>query len=54
LETSQPEPQFQPDIENNQTGNFKRIVLDILETLILAVVLYFGINAVSVRVRASA
>ena len=51
METSQPELQFQPDIENNQTGNFKRIVLDILETLILAVVLYFGINAVSVRVR---
>jgi signal peptidase I len=51
LETSQPEPQLQPDIENNQTVNLKRIVLDILETLILAVVLYFGINAVSVRVR---
>ena len=51
METSQPEPQLQPDIENNQTGNLKRIFLDILETLILAVVLYFGINAVSVRVR---
>jgi signal peptidase I len=51
LETSQPEPQLQPDIENNETVNLKRIVLDILETLILAVVLYFGINAVSVRVR---
>jgi len=51
LETTQPEPQIQPDAENNQTGNLKRIVLDILETLILAVVLYFGINAVSVRVR---
>ena len=51
METSQPEPQLQPDIENNQTVNLKRIVLDILETLILAVVLYFGINAVSVRVR---
>ena len=51
METSEPEPQIQPEIENNQTGNLKRIVLDILETLILAVVLYFGINAVSVRVR---
>ena len=51
METTQPEPQIQPDAENNQTGNLKRIVLDILETLILAVVLYFGINAVSVRVR---
>lgn len=51
METTQPEPQIQPDAEKNQTGNLKRIVLDILETLILAVVLYFGINAVSVRVR---
>ncbi len=51
METTQPEPQLQPDAENNQTGSLKRIVLDILETLILAVVLYFGINAVSVRVR---
>jgi len=51
LETTQPEPQLQPDADNNQTGSLKRIVLDILETLILAVVLYFGINAVSVRVR---
>lgn len=51
METTQPEPQLQPDAEKDQTGNLKRIVLDILETLILAVVLYFGINAVSVRVR---
>ena len=51
METTQPEPQLQPDADNNQTGSLKRIVLDILETLILAVVLYFGINAVSVRVR---
>jgi signal peptidase I len=51
LETTQPEPQLQPDAEKDQAGNLKRFVLDILETLILAVVLYFGINAVSVRVR---
>ena len=51
METTQPEPQLQPDAEKDQTGNLKRFVLDILETLILAVVLYFGINAVSVRVR---
>jgi len=51
LESIQPEPQLQPEAETNQTGNLKRIVLDILETLILAVVLYFGINAISVRVR---
>jgi signal peptidase I len=51
LETTQPETQPQPDAEKDQTGSLKRIVLDIFETLILAVVLYFGINAVSVRVR---
>ena len=37
--------------ENNQTNDWKRATLDILETLFLAVVLYFGINAVSARVR---
>lgn len=51
METTQPEPQPQPDAAKDQPGNLKRIVLDIFETLILAVVLYFGINAISVRVR---
>lgn len=51
MEIIQPEPQPQPNTERDSTGNLKRIVLDILETLILAVVLYFGINAISVRVR---
>jgi signal peptidase I len=37
--------------ESNQSTDWKRAGLDILETLILAVVLYFGINAVSARVR---
>ncbi|HUG33464.1 MAG TPA: signal peptidase I [Anaerolineales bacterium] len=37
--------------ESNQNTDWKRAALDILETLILAVVLYFGINAVSARVR---
>lgn len=37
--------------ENNQTSDWKRAALDILETLFLALVLYFGINAVSARVR---
>ena len=31
--------------------NWKRFVLDIIETLVLAVVLFVGINAVSARVR---
>lgn len=37
--------------ESNPSADWKRAALDILETLILAVVLYFGINAVSARVR---
>jgi signal peptidase I len=51
LETIQPEAQSQPEAMVEQPANWKRFVLDILETLILAVVLYFGINAVSARVR---
>lgn len=51
METTQPETQFQPEPATEQPTNWKRLVLDILETVILAVVLYFGINAVSARVR---
>jgi len=51
LETTQPETQVQPEPATEQPTNWKRLVLDILETVVLAVVLYFGINAVSARVR---
>jgi signal peptidase I len=51
LETTQPEVQAQVEPEPQQTENWKRFALDILETIILAVVLYFGINAISARVR---
>lgn len=51
METTQPETQIQPEPVTEQPANWKRFVLDILETLVLAVVLYFGINAVSARVR---
>jgi signal peptidase I len=51
LETIQSETQVQPEAQSEKTENWKRFVLDILETIILAVVLYFGINAVSARVR---
>jgi len=51
LETTQPESQVQPEPVAEQPANWKRFILDILETLVLAVVLYFGINAVSARVR---
>ena len=51
METTQPETQVQPEPTIEQPTNWKRLLLDILETVILAVVLYFGINAVSARVR---
>jgi signal peptidase I len=53
LETTELETQPQPEpiVEQEQSINWKRFLLDILETLVLAIVLYFGINAVSARVR---
>jgi signal peptidase I len=53
LETTQldNQPQPEPLTEDEQPINWKRFLLDVLETLVLAVVLYFGINAVSARVR---
>lgn len=51
METTQPEVQVQAESEPQQTENWKRFALDIIETIILAVVLYFGINAISARVR---
>lgn len=57
METTQPEVQIQPDAQNQPESetekptDWKRVGLDILETLVLAIVLYFGINAISVRVR---
>lgn len=51
METTQPEVQIPTESQPQQTDNWKRFLLDILETVILAVVLYFGINAISARVR---
>ncbi len=50
METTQSDTQPQPEPVIEQPANWKRFALDILETLVLAVVLYFGINAVSARV----
>lgn len=55
LENLQQEEQLEEQIEEQDDGQEKvrwgRFVLDIVETLILAVVLFLGINAISARVR---
>lgn len=51
LQSPQLQPEHPPTAESTQPSDWKRIGLDVLETLFLAVVLYFGINAVSARVR---
>ena len=51
METIQTETQPQTEPISEPPTDWKRFLLDILETLVLAVVLYFGINAVSARVR---
>lgn len=41
----------QPSEPSQDSQSFKRFLVDLLETIILAVVLFFAINAVSARVR---
>lgn len=44
--------QIIPDpVPEQGRGGFRRVILDILETLILSAVLFLGINAVSARIR---
>lgn len=43
-------PSEQPEVSNKDTG-IVRFVVDILETLVLSVILFIGINAVSARIR---
>jgi signal peptidase I len=55
LEFTQPEEsQFeepQPDGTSSDSSSLKQFLVDLLETIVLAVVLFFAINAVSARVR---
>jgi signal peptidase I len=51
LEQSQPQDLGQAQLPAEEKVNWKQFTWDLLETIILAVVLYFGINAVSARVR---
>lgn len=48
LETLNQETQTQPTEEEI---NWKRAIVDILQTLVMAVILFFGINIISARVR---
>ncbi|MDD2920922.1 MAG: signal peptidase I [Anaerolineales bacterium] len=45
------EQPIEGQIPAQETVNWKRFALDILETLLLAVILFLGINAISARVR---
>jgi len=51
LETTQHEIQPNTEPIPQETEDWKRFLIDIFETIILAIVLYFGINAISARVR---
>ena len=51
METTQQDEQTRPRQDAPEEVNLRRLVLDILETLVLAVVLFVGINAISARVR---
>lgn len=55
MESTQLEPQIEPqtlpEAQLEQKQDWKRFGMDIIETIVLAVVLYFGINALSARVR---
>ena len=51
LETAQQEGQTESTAPEEEDVNWGRFVLDIIETLVLAVVLFLGINTVSARVR---
>ena len=44
-----PDPEPQPPA--TKPGGFRRFVLDVFETLLLSLVLFLGINAISARIR---
>lgn len=51
LDTLEQEPLVEESKPAEETTNWKRFVLDVIETLVLAVILFVGINSVSARVR---
>ncbi len=51
LEISQPDETQQPSEPSPDSPSLRQFLVDLLETIVLAVVLFFAINAVSARVR---
>lgn len=53
MDVTQPgsRPDFQPQAPEEENVKWGQIIFDIIETVVLAVVLFVGINAVSARVR---
>ena len=51
MEFTQPEETLEPVESSKDSPSIKQFLIDLLETIILAVVLFFAINAVSARVR---
>lgn len=51
MEFTQPEGQAQPAEPSQESSSFKQFVTDLLETIVLAAVLFFAINTISARVR---
>jgi signal peptidase I len=51
LEITQPDEALEPVEPAKDTPSVKQFLVDLLETVVLAVVLFFAINAVSARVR---
>jgi signal peptidase I len=48
---SQAIPDAEPNLPAGKPGGFRRFILDVFETLLLSLVLFVGINAVSARIR---
>lgn len=45
-------PDPQPELpEENKSGSVRRFLIDVLETVVLSLVLFLGINAISARIR---
>ena len=48
---TEPVPELGPTPPGGKTAGFRRFLLDILETVLLSLVLFLGINAISARIR---